>query len=73
MTTPAVVGIDLGTTNSLAAYVRDGVPQVVRDDTGVSLVPSVISFHPDGTVLVGTAARERCSPTRSTPSSASSG
>lgn len=59
MTTPAVVGIDLGTTNSLAAFVRDGVPVVVRDDTGVSLVPSVVSFHPDGTVLVGTAARER--------------
>jgi molecular chaperone DnaK (HSP70) len=59
MTTPAVVGIDLGTTNSLAAYVRDGVPGVVRDDTGVSLVPSCLSFHPDGTVLVGTAARER--------------
>ncbi len=59
MTTPAVVGIDLGTTNSLAAYVRNGVPEVVRDNTGVSLVPSVISFHPDGTVLVGTVARER--------------
>jgi molecular chaperone DnaK len=59
MTTPPVVGIDLGTTNSLAAFVRDGVPEVVRDDNGVSLVPSVVSFHPDGTVLVGTAARER--------------
>jgi molecular chaperone DnaK len=59
MTTPAVVGIDLGTTNSLAAFVKNGVPDVVRDDSGVSLVPSVVSFHPDGTVLVGTAARER--------------
>jgi molecular chaperone DnaK len=58
MNTP-VVGIDLGTTNSLAAFVRNGVPEVVRNDTGVSLVPSVVSFHPDGTVLVGTAARER--------------
>ena len=59
MTTPTVVGIDLGTTNSLAAYMRDGRPVVVRDDTGVSLVPSCLSFHADGTVLVGTAARER--------------
>jgi molecular chaperone DnaK (HSP70) len=58
MTTP-VVGIDLGTTNSLAAFVSDGVPRVVRDAAGVSLVPSVISFHPDGTVLVGSAARAR--------------
>ncbi|HJZ93045.1 MAG TPA: molecular chaperone DnaK [Gemmataceae bacterium] len=56
---PSVVGIDLGTTFSLAGYVRDGRPVVVRDETGNALVPSVISFHPDGTVLVGTAARER--------------
>src|SRR5262245_37432173 len=56
---PAVVGIDLGTTFSLAAYVRDGRPVVVRDERGNALVPSVVSFHADGTVLVGTAARER--------------
>jgi molecular chaperone DnaK len=56
---PSVVGIDLGTTFSLAAYVRDGKPEVVRDATGAALVPSVISFHDDGTVLVGTAARDR--------------
>ncbi|HKA07237.1 MAG TPA: molecular chaperone DnaK [Gemmataceae bacterium] len=55
----SVVGIDLGTTFSLAAYVRNGSPVVVRDETGNALVPSVISFHPDGTVLVGTAARAR--------------
>jgi Fe-S protein assembly chaperone HscA len=56
---PSVVGIDLGTTFSLAAYVKDGRPVVVRDEADNALVPSVISFHPDGTVLVGTAARER--------------
>jgi Fe-S protein assembly chaperone HscA len=55
----SIVGIDLGTTNSLAAYVEDGVPHVVRDAHGNALVPSVISFHDDGTVLVGSAARER--------------
>src|SRR6476660_9343097 len=54
-----VVGIDLGTTFSLAAFVRDGKPEVVRDAAGSALVPSVISFHSDGTVLVGTAARDR--------------
>ena len=59
MSTLTAVGIDLGTTNSLAAYLRDGVPVVVRDDNGVSLVPSCLSFHADGTVLVGTAAKER--------------
>src|SRR5438874_11441473 len=56
---PAVVGIDLGTTFSLAAYVKDGQPVVVRDERGSALVPSVISFHDDGTVLVGSAARKR--------------
>src|SRR6478735_4635751 len=57
--TPTAVGIDLGTTFSLAAYVVDGRPAVVRDEKGVALVPSCISFHDDGSVLVGSAARER--------------
>jgi Fe-S protein assembly chaperone HscA len=59
MTTPSVVGIDLGTTFSLAAFVEGGRPKVVRDANGVALVPSCISFHDDGTVLVGSAAKER--------------
>src|SRR5437588_7211999 len=59
MSTPTVVGIDLGTTFSLAAYMDDGRPTVVRDENGVALVPSVISFFDDGSVLVGTAARQR--------------
>src|SRR5690606_32916231 len=36
---------------------RDGRPAVVRDENGVALVPSVLSFHEDGTVLVGSEAR----------------
>jgi Fe-S protein assembly chaperone HscA len=56
---PSVVGIDLGTTFSLAAFVENGRPVVVRDANGVALVPSCISFHDDGTVLVGSAAKER--------------
>jgi len=59
MTNPAVVGIDLGTTFSLAAFVEDGRPKVVRDSNGVALVPSCISFHDDGSVLVGSAAKAR--------------
>jgi molecular chaperone DnaK len=58
MASPTVVGIDLGTTFSLAAYVEDGRPVVVRDAKGSGLVPSCLCFHDDGTVLVGTAARE---------------
>ena len=59
MTNPSVVGIDLGTTFSLAAYVENGRPVAVRDERGIALIPSAISFHEDGTVLVGTAARDR--------------
>ena len=59
MPTPAVVGIDLGTTFSLAAFLENGRPVVVRDESGTALVPSVISFFEDGTVLVGSAARQR--------------
>ncbi len=59
MVSPTVVGIDLGTTFSLAAYVENGRPVVVRDARGAALVPSCLCFHDDGTVLVGTAARER--------------
>jgi molecular chaperone DnaK len=57
---PTVIGIDLGTTFSLAAYMENGRPVVVRDEHGVALVPSVVSFHDDGSVLVGSAARQRC-------------
>ncbi len=52
-----VVGIDLGTTNSLVAHLDDdGVPRVITE-SGRAIVPSVVSFRPDGEVLVGDAAR----------------
>ncbi len=54
-----VVGIDLGTTNSLVAYVKDGVPHVIRDPQGDGLVPSVVSFAEDGTIYVGREAQRR--------------
>jgi Fe-S protein assembly chaperone HscA len=54
-----VVGIDLGTTNSLVAYVSDGVPVVVRDRSGDALVPSVVSVSEDNTVFVGREAERR--------------
>ncbi|MGL6075356.1 MAG: molecular chaperone DnaK [Fimbriiglobus sp.] len=59
MSLPSVVGIDLGTTFSLAAYMERGRPKVVRDKDGIALVPSCLSFHDDGTVLVGSPARAR--------------
>jgi Fe-S protein assembly chaperone HscA len=54
-----VVGIDLGTTNSLVAYVRDGVPVVIRDSSGDALLPSIVSVDPAGTVFVGREAQRR--------------
>src|SRR5205809_4653114 len=54
-----VVGIDLGTTNSLVAYVKGGVPIVIRDRSGDGLVPSVVSIAEDGTTYVGREAQRR--------------
>jgi Fe-S protein assembly chaperone HscA len=54
-----VVGIDLGTTNSLVAYVKDGTPVVIRDASQDALVPSIVSFDADGTVFVGREAQRR--------------
>ncbi len=53
-----IVGIDLGTTNSLVAIVNDGVPKVLAGRDGMTLVPSVISFDESGAVQVGHAAKE---------------
>jgi Fe-S protein assembly chaperone HscA len=54
-----VVGIDLGTTNSLVAYVADGGPVVIRDSSGDALLPSIVSVDAAGTVFVGREAQRR--------------
>ena len=57
---PPVLGIDLGTTNTVAAvYPGDGNIQIVRDGQGRSLFPSVVAFTPQGQTLVGEDARLR--------------
>jgi molecular chaperone DnaK len=55
-----IVGIDLGTTNSLVAYVdeKTGLPRVIPDREGQTLLPSIVSFASEG-VLVGAAARRQ--------------
>jgi len=50
------VGIDLGTTNSLVASLRSGVPVVLADAEGQPLLPSVVHYAADGVVTVGAAA-----------------
>jgi molecular chaperone HscC len=54
-----IVGIDLGTTNSLIAIWKDGKAQLIPNVLGDYLTPSCVSVDEDGTVLVGRAARER--------------
>ena len=55
-----IVGIDLGTTNSLVAYMNDGRPSCVKDTAGKSaLVPSVVHFAENGQIIVGDAAKEK--------------
>jgi chaperone protein DnaK len=53
-----IVGIDLGTTNSLVAYIEGGVPKVIRDVEGRALLPSIVGYTPDG-ILVGEPARRQ--------------
>lgn len=47
------VGIDLGTTNSLVASVVSGAAEVIRDDEGRALLPSIVRYLADGTVHTG--------------------
>lgn len=55
-----IVGIDLGTTNSLVALVRDGVATAVTGpDSKSVLVPSILHFADDGQILVGDAAKQQ--------------
>ena len=55
-----IVGIDLGTTNSLIAYIDEETPRVIPDaKTGANLLPSVVSVLPDGSSVIGQPAIER--------------
>src|SRR3954469_21942697 len=53
-----IVGIDLGTTNSEVAIVRDGQPHVFTED-GDPILPSFVGLADDGRLLVGKAARNQ--------------
>jgi len=53
-----IVGIDLGTTNSLVAYMDLTGPKIVEDAEGRRIVPSVVSLAENGRLLAGEAARE---------------
>ncbi|HVS89421.1 MAG TPA: molecular chaperone DnaK [Candidatus Acidoferrum sp.] len=56
-----IVGIDLGTTNSLVAYIdtQTNQPKCIPGPYGETLCPSIVSLDPDGSIIVGEAARRR--------------
>jgi molecular chaperone HscA len=56
---PTPIGIDLGTTNSIVAYVSDGRPVALTTCDGAPLLPSVVHYAAEGGVVVGRAARAR--------------
>jgi len=58
MSSDYIVGIDLGTTNSLVAYMQGDSPVVIPGEDGLNLVPSVVALDEDNQVIVGNAARK---------------
>ena len=54
-----IIGIDLGTTNSLATVWENGQATIIPNSLGESLTPSVVSFDDHGTIYVGKVAKER--------------
>jgi molecular chaperone DnaK len=58
MSTDPIVGIDLGTTNSLVAYMRGDSPVVIPGEDGLNLVPSVVALDEKNQIIVGNAARK---------------
>jgi molecular chaperone HscA len=56
------IGIDLGTTNSLVAVVDGGRPVCLRDADGQAILPSVVHYAADGTIVVGAEAHDRLAP-----------
>jgi molecular chaperone DnaK len=58
MSSDRIVGIDLGTTNSLVAFMQGENPVVIPGDDGVNLVPSVVALDENDQIVVGNAARK---------------
>ncbi len=58
MSNERIVGIDLGTTNSLVAYMECDRPVVIPGEDGLNLVPSVVALDEKGQIVVGSAARK---------------
>jgi molecular chaperone DnaK len=55
----AIIGIDLGTTNSCVAIVEGGDPKVIQNSEGANTTPSIVGFTPGGEKLCGQAAKRQ--------------
>lgn len=55
----AIIGIDLGTTNSLVSVFRNGHVEIIRDVTGEEMIPSAVAVNDEKKILIGRAAKER--------------
>src|SRR5271165_2047587 len=58
MATDRIIGIDLGTTNSLVAYMENDRPVVIPGEDGLNLVPSVVALDARDQIIVGNPARK---------------
>src|SRR5258708_32755709 len=58
MATDRIVGIDLGTTNSLVAFMQGENPVIIPGEDGSNLVPSVVALDENDKIIVGNAARK---------------
>src|SRR3984885_13245320 len=58
MATDRIIGIDLGTTNSLVAFMESENPVVIPGEDGLNLVPSVVALDEREQIIVGNAARK---------------
>ena len=56
---PRIIGIDLGTTNTLVASVKNRIPKIVPTDRGNLILPSVVALSGKGELLVGGVAKDQ--------------
>ncbi len=56
---PKIIGIDLGTTNSLVSFIKDGSPRIIPNERGSRTTPSVVCIKPDGKEIIGEMARNQ--------------
>src|SRR5438552_1446683 len=54
-----IIGIDLGTTNSVVAIMEGGEPKVIANEEGARTTPSVVAYTKDGEIMVGQVARRQ--------------